>query len=97
MCSLEDSHLSGVHFTVAGIHVVVERHVPQQPPPPAHQFEPRHGVPTTIVPVTSRHGQVRCQNYGRNTQSQGHYGQVNPRLRTGEPTDMRRLKTGDTF
>ena len=68
MCSMEDCHLSGVHFIVAGVHVVVERHVPQQPPPPAHQFEPRHGVSTQIVPVTSRHGQVRCQNYDRNIQ-----------------------------
>jgi len=73
--------------------VVVERHVPQQPPPPAHQFEPRHGVSTQIVPVTPRHGQVRCQNYDRNTQPQGPYGQVYPRLRTHKPAVMRRLTT----
>ena len=94
MCSLEDCHLSDTHFTVTGIHVVVERHVPQQPHPPAHQFEPRHGVSTQNVPVTSRHGHVRCQNYDRNTQPQGPYGQVQPRLRTHEPTVMRRLTTG---
>ena len=93
MCSLEDCHLSEVHLNVTGIHVVAERHVPQQPPRPAHQFEPRHGVSTKIVPVTSRHGQVRCQNYDRNTQPQGPYGQVYTRLRTHEPTVMRRLTT----
>jgi hypothetical protein len=55
---------------------VAARHVPQQPRTTAHQLEPRHGVSTQVLPVTPRHGQVRCQTCDRSTESQGHHGQV---------------------